>query len=158
MMTSKLLRVLGVIVVLAIACSAHAVMLDPRAKTSTAPPAGQPTPRQLDEQMKGPKVLPPVEGETPPTYTNSQSLPSGDPQAVLEVTNGPGHAQPLDKKPNAKNGGPNGVLGLAITCGILGLVAFGGALAVRKGPRTPSRSFHDDVSRDSTDDDVKYEI
>jgi hypothetical protein len=74
------------------------------------------------------------------------------------VTTGPGRAEPLARKTEREKGGSNVVLGLAVTCALLGLVAFGGMLVVRKGPRQPvHRESITAVNADSSDKDV-YEI
>lgn len=137
-MITRFFLVLTVLVaIVALMTPACAVVFDPRSGTP-APTIHQPTQQELNEQMKGPKVKPPTGPVEAQTSVTGPELPSDDPQAILAVTTGPKQSE---LQPNAHGNGQesgNTQLGLAITCGLLGLFAFAGMLAVRKLPKMPT--------------------
>lgn len=136
-MTTRLIGTLIILTtIVVLATPACGVIYDPKSDTATTTTINQPTPQEVNQQMKGDKVKPqtgPLE-ETAPT--EGPELPSGDPQAILAVTNGSRQNTSQATALKAKQSGSNVQLGLAITCGLLGLFAVAGMLAVRYGPKT----------------------
>lgn len=154
-MKPRLLCALAVVALLAVAGPACALVYDTGTGSNARPPVAEPTRQQLNQQMKGPKVQPPVRGGPARTIPDPPSLPSGDPQAVLAVTTGLKQAGAPKGETNPQ-GRSRTLLSMAITCAILGLVAFAGVLACRKGQQVPSSEEH--WQSDLSDDEVEYDI
>ena len=135
---------LVVVLLAAVNVPAHAATADPRIGTpdqlKTTP---EPTAAQLNRQMQGPRVSPPVHATEPESRVAQPDTPEqADPEAVAAALD-------VEKQTEARAahhvapGRSTTLLGLSLTAAILGIICAGGMLIVRMGPKPPSTTQSD---------------